>query len=479
MTLMSQGAVRTSTTARRLSSAAASPSSSRTARAVLPAQLRRSLSPLLTSPCAPRRRTPRPLAARASASGSEAAVRAFYAAVNEKDVETALSLCADDVRYEDLNFSRVFVGVDGVRELLAESVRSLPADFVFVIDDVAAGASSCGVAWHVELSGVPFPFGRGCSFVRLSADGKLAYVRDIPEPTAKPGALALRLVALLAAALRPWPGALAAAARAAGALPLLPAVEGPVGLVACPAWLSPALWVAFSFYLGALLLGTELPGEPVWLIKPATLQAVADQSLSFFYVLPVAAAAGLAPPPPLVHPTELALFNAVEAWTLMFLPLLAADARAPALPVLPAWASQMFATNLVLLPWCATRAAERGGEAPPDRRLSPGAERAIGAVGLAAGVASAAWFALAPVGAGEASDLAARWAHIVELAGRDRLTLAFGVDLAIYSVVQPWLIGDERELLARRDPALQLPPAWPRFVPFFGAAHWLLTKPPR
>ena len=82
---LSQG-VRTFT-----SSAAASLSSSRTARAALPAPLRRSLSPLLASPCAPRRRTPHPLAARASASSSEAAVRAFYAAVNEKDFLDAIT----------------------------------------------------------------------------------------------------------------------------------------------------------------------------------------------------------------------------------------------------------------------------------------------------------------------------------------------------------------------------------------------------
>ena len=286
-------------------------------------------------------------------------MRAFYEAVNAKQLEQALSYVDDACRYEDLNFPLPFCGKEAVRELLSESIASLPGDFSFVIDDVAPGPHSCGVTWHVELSSVPFPFGRGVSFVRLSPTGKLLFVRDIPEPSVKPGAIALRLITVLSSLLRRFPGALASAARTAGALPLLPPPPSRTELPALPAWLSPTLWIGFTSYMFLLILGKELPGQPVYEIRPETLQAIADQSLSFFYVLPALSLADIVPlsSVPYVHPTELALFNAVEAWTLLFLPLLAADARSVSTQPLLPWASQMFATNLVLLPWCAARAS--------------------------------------------------------------------------------------------------------------------------
>ena len=91
------------------------------------------------------------------------------------------------------------------------------------------------------------------------------------------------------------------------------------------------------------------------------------------------------------------------------------------------------------------------------------------------GAASVAWFALAPVEDG-GSSLSERWEHLVSVASTDRLTLAFFVDLCLYSLVQSWLIGDERAFLSLTQPDKQLPPDL-RFVPLFGAAHWLLTKP--
>lgn len=35
------------------------------------------------------------------------------------------------------------------------------------IDEVSDGTNGVGVTWHVELNGIPFPFGRGCSFIKL------------------------------------------------------------------------------------------------------------------------------------------------------------------------------------------------------------------------------------------------------------------------------------------------------------------------
>jgi hypothetical protein len=343
------------------------------------------------------------------------------------------------------------------------------------------GIYSVGIAF-TDQAGVLV---KGVSFVRLSRDGKLLFVRDIPEPSAKPGAVALRLITVLSSLLRRFPGALASAARSAGALPLLPAPPSRMDLPSLPSWLSPSLWIGFTSYLFLLILGKELPGQPVYEIQAVTLQAIADQSLSFFYVLPALSLADIVPQSsvPFVHPTELALFNTVEAWTLLFLPLLAADARAVSLPLLPSWASQMFATNLVLLPWCAVRAGQPSlvdADAINARRLPAAAEAAIGAVGLAIGAASVAWFALAPVSPDAsveaAASLSERWEHLLSVASTDRLTLAFLVDMSLYSLVQPWLIGDERRFIELTQPEAKLTLDL-RFVPLFGAAHWLLTKP--
>lgn len=243
-----------------------------------------------------------------------------------------------------------------------------------------------------------------------------------------------------------------------------------------------------------------------------------DLSLDFFYVAPALDAFGLSLfPAPSVHPAELALFNLVNAWSLMFLGLLATDSRgAPRaaacchmmrrvdrdrlsadtqryktgarLPLLPVWSCQMFLTNVFLLPWLAARAAPDAAAAAEDadagERLPPplatlASSPVLGLVGGVVGAASLLWFALAPVP--EAVDgiasLSERWDHLVAVASEDRLTLAFGVDCVVYSAAQAWLIGDERALLLAAQPDRALPPAWLRFVPFAGMAAWLAARP--
>ncbi len=349
-----------------------------------------------------------------------------------------------------------------------------------------------GLTWHVELDGVPFPFGRGASFVRVSRAGLLTFARDVPEPSSKPGNGALALIALLARLLRALPGALPAAARASGALPPdwkpfvgAKAQPPPPALPPQPTWAAPALWAAAGLYTYALLIGTELPGDPAWNIQPETLQAVMDESLDFFYVAPVLDSLGLSLfPAPEVHPAELALFNAVNAWSLMFLGLLAEDARCSRLPVLPMWSGQMFLTNLFLLPMLALRAAAEPlpSDEPAYTKLpAPLAtlarSPALGAIGGAVGIASVAWLIAAPVPGADDVSIAERWAHLLDAAGEDRLTLAFFVDCAVYSAAQAMLIGDARAQIIAARPDAALPPDWHRFVPFFGLSSWLATRP--
>jgi hypothetical protein len=85
-----------------------------------------------------------------------AAARSFYAAVNRRDIDGAVSLMATDVAYEDLQlFSEALNGHGGVRELFADW-GELERDVLFVVDDVtqqAAGAA--GVLWHLEVCAQP------------------------------------------------------------------------------------------------------------------------------------------------------------------------------------------------------------------------------------------------------------------------------------------------------------------------------------
>ena len=62
-------------------------------------------------------------------------------------------------------------GEAAVRSHFERVLAAIPSDLLFVIDDItedASGAAGVGLAWHVELDGRPFPFGRGASFYRVA-----------------------------------------------------------------------------------------------------------------------------------------------------------------------------------------------------------------------------------------------------------------------------------------------------------------------
>lgn len=55
---------------------------------------------------------------------------------------------------------------------------------------------------NLEPEGIPFPFSRGCSFVRVNERGEITYARDIVEPVAKPGRAAVGVIGLLGPLMR-------------------------------------------------------------------------------------------------------------------------------------------------------------------------------------------------------------------------------------------------------------------------------------
>jgi len=73
----------------------------------------------------------------------------------------------------------------------------------FVAERFSDGDRSCCFTWNVEIAGVSAdaPKIRGISFYGLDGDGKIAYVRDIPESVSKPPPLQA-LAALLQPKLR-------------------------------------------------------------------------------------------------------------------------------------------------------------------------------------------------------------------------------------------------------------------------------------
>jgi hypothetical protein len=142
----------------------------------------------------------------------------------------------------------------------------------------------------------------------------------------------------------------------------------------------------------------------------------------------------------------------------------------------------MFLTNLFLLPLLAARAGaeaeDAGATTPLPAPLAALARSpALGVIGTAVGITSIIWLAAAPVPGADDVSVAERWAHLLDAAGSDRLTLAFFVDCAVYSAAQAMLIGDARAQLAATQPEAALAPDWQRFVPFFGLSSWLATRP--
>ena len=234
-------------------------------------------------------------------------------------------------------------------------------------------------------------------------------------------------------------------------------------------WLARLLWILGVIYVAVLLLspsGQLLPGEPVWAVKPETLEEIMAESLNFFFILPVLSAAlepltGLSAP--VVNPTSEAFFNFAEAWIFMFLPLMLLDSRGHHLSRVALWSAAMFLTNVFLIPYMALRLRE------PDVKASQAIEkgglaRGFGLVGLAVGTLAVAWFCLARP---EFGAIAHREQYFLHKLTSDRVAIAFCVDLVLFWVFQIWLIGAVAKEDDRYRPL--------RFIPFWGLAIWLLA----
>jgi hypothetical protein len=242
-------------------------------------------------------------------------IESIYQEINNRDIETAIEWVDDDCIYQDFNFSQAFEGKDAVKNLFQESCESVPDDLKFVIDEITTGDPlKVGILWHVELDNIPIPNGRGVSFYRISeTTGKLIFARDIVEPPIKPGKVSFFIIRLVTPLIR----------RFLETRFYTYQKKQPI--------LSIFFWFLAGTYIYILLCSSPnyiLPGEPVWAVQPETIKEVINESINFFFILPILNIMGIQiMKSPIVHPIIEAQFNFAEAWIFMFLPLLLADKR--------------------------------------------------------------------------------------------------------------------------------------------------------
>ena len=247
-------------------------------------------------------------------------------------------------------------------------------------------------------------------------------------------------------------------------------IDEPQRLIAGAFWL---------FYCWFLFLSDIAPGQNALSLDPGTWFEVRDLSLNFWLVLP-----SLFPQSaPSLHPILEATFNLVLAWSALFFGFLLdgrrkqSDTRNSFLPVV---AGMQFLTNAFYLPYLLTRDVEKDSspaelpkslskaEVIAESKLLPLLLLGVGLICINWGLNGRAE---------EFGDLPTRWQSYLSLAGSDRLTFSFLVDLFYYSIFQGWLIDADfsrRELSDSRQLSLKFVG---KYIPFFGLVSYLIFRP--
>ncbi|EAW35457.1 hypothetical protein [Lyngbya sp. PCC 8106] len=230
--------------------------------------------------------------------------------------------------------------------------------------------------------------------------------------------------------------------------------------------ISALLWLLSAIYIYILLLSPSqqlLPGEPIWAVQPETLKEIVNESINFFFILPLFNAVGIkSMQAPIVHPWIESLFNFAEAWILMFLPLLLLDSKGKELPKIIIWSLAMFLTNTFLLPYMAWRFTVP--ELQPEEKQTKGLlAKIFGYIGLIVGIVSVFWAVFARP---EFGDIPAKTEFFIGNFMSNRVTIAFCVDVVLFYIFQIILMGSIEPVDSRKRGL--------RFVPFWGLAIWLI-----
>ena len=230
--------------------------------------------------------------------------------------------------------------------------------------------------------------------------------------------------------------------------------------------ISTFLWLLSAIYIYTLLLSPPqqlLPGEPIWAVQPETLKEIVNESINFFFILPLLNLAGIEyMQAPIIHPWIESLFNFAEAWIFMFLPLLLIDSKGQELPKIIIWGLAMFLTNTFLLPYMAWRFTipEQQTEEKPTKGLLA---KIFGYTGLIVGILSVFWAVFARP---EFGDIPAKIEFFIENLMSNRVTIAFCVDMVLFYIFQIILMGSIEPFNRQKR--------WLRFVTFWGLAIGLI-----
>ena len=172
------------------------------------------------------------------------------------DPSEAVRLFSDDIRYEDFNYADPFVGKAAVTDFV--NAFDIPG-IEFVPLRISEGTRSCAFTWKVLVNGQQGP--EGISFYEVDADGKVAFIRDIPAPSPR----GFRPAGALAAYVDPELHVLSAAKMASAALGLASAGMG----LLKPIFAAEARWQADTLAddgvraAAAEQLDAEVGGAPV------------------------------------------------------------------------------------------------------------------------------------------------------------------------------------------------------------------------
>ncbi|XP_047333359.1 uncharacterized protein LOC124936873 [Impatiens glandulifera] len=244
-------------------------------------------------------------------------------------------------------------------------------------------------------------------------------------------------------------------------------------------FLQSLLWFTEGVYIFWLFLLPFAPGDPVWAISSETIKDLVGLSLNFFFILPLFNTLGISLiNAPILHPMSEGLFNFVIGWTFMFAPLLFTDSKRDrykgSLDIL--WGFQMFLTNTFLIPYMAIRLNEAAADSTSRRKasaLGTVMRNGAGIVGLFGGsicLLSILWSFLGRAEGGQFGGITERWNFLVSYVGSERLAYAFIWDICLYTIFQPWLIGDNLENVKTNKVELV---KYLRFVPVVGLFAYL------
>nr|GLL43438.1 uncharacterized protein LOC109216665 isoform X2 [Ipomoea trifida] len=181
------------------------------------------------------------------------------------------------------------------------------------------------------------------------------------------------------------------------------------------------LWIAEGVYVLWLFLLPYAPGDPVWRISSATVNDLLGLSLNFFFILPLSNIAFLIP------------YMAIR------------------------------------LNGAATDDDPRKSTSQLGSVMTRGA-RIVGLIGVGICLLSTFW-AIFGRGDGNFGGISERWEFLMSYLGSERLAYAFIWDICLYTIFQPWLIGDNLQNIEKDKVGVV---NYLRFVPVVGLAAYCL-----